>query len=255
VRLHSGALLIVDTATKEVQAYLMQKMDFGAALIRTNTAPYRPGMRPEEDALNNQLIASKQIRKARLVNIINGYDRSKLTPNRDYRAGDEFIVGRYEQWSSTFMCGSTSKDSLLKVDIRDPQTAYKYSESKESDPLTYLGRFTNGDKTKVGDPSLGLNRRLTIVKYKISMDQCPAGAAEAATANKGVFYTDPEGKQVFSTPGPNRMRQYIKPGFSLSFEGDFFASDDNFLGMHLSGTEFDEGRFRDFMFGIDPSVN
>jgi hypothetical protein len=255
VRHHSGTLAIVDTKTKNLKALLMQKLDFGAALYRISDKPYRIGLRPEEQKLNDELKAAGRIPMSRLFNVLNGLDRSKLTPKQDYREGAEFSVGRYEQWSSTFVCGSAGNDSLFKVDTRDPATAIKYANSSLLDPMTQLGRFPNGNTSAELVPSISSVRRLIATNYKISTSQCPPGAAKVAAERDGVFYTDPYAQEVFSEPGESRMRQFIQPGFSVTIDGEFAVDDKDPHDLYERPRKESNGRIKDFMNAIDWTEN
>jgi hypothetical protein len=235
----------------EVKAQLMQKLDFGAALVRGSGDARQLGLTPAEQKIFDEIVSTKKLKSSRLFNVINGLDRSKLAPEYDYVDGDDFIHGHYEQWSTTFLCATTERDAMLKVDIRDPGTAIKSAMSVESDPLTFLGRFADGDKTKIGDPNLSINRRLQVRNYTVSSALCPNGT-DANGNHDGVFYTDRYGKEVFSEPAPDRLRQFIKPGFSVTFEGDFSLSDDHSTGLFEVATE---GKFTDFSFALDPATN
>jgi hypothetical protein len=235
----------------EIKAQLMQKLDYGPAFVRRAGDMKQVGLTTKDTELLKRLAAAKGINRLRLFNVINGLNRSELAPEYDYREGDTFAIGRYEQWSTTFVCATDRERSMFRIDFRDPGTAIKSATSKESDPLTFLGRFADGDKTKIAYPNLSINRLLEVRKFEVSSALCPKGANLVAGDN-GVFYTDRYGKEVFGEPASNRMRQYIEPGFSVTFDGNFALSDDRVNGLYENATE---GSYLDPSFALDPTKN
>jgi hypothetical protein len=229
----------------------MQKLDYGPAFVRRAGDMKQVGLTTKDAELNIRLSAARRINRLRLFNVINGLNRSELAAEYAYREGDDFAHGRYEQWSTTFLCATTDERAMFRVDFRDPGTAIKSATSKESDPLTFLGFFADGDKTKIAYPNLSINRLLEIKKFEVSSALCPKGASLVAS-DDGVFYTDRYGKEVFSEPASNRMRQYIEPGFSVTFDGNFALSDDRVNGLYENATE---GRYTDPSFALDPTKN
>jgi len=126
---------------------------------------------------------------------------------------------------------------MVAVIIKNPITGIK-SVTEVETPVN-LGRK--------GIRSDGLVRTVRFNRVTFGAQYC----SFPVTSTDGYFYTDPDGERVLSGPGPDAIRQFIKPGFSLTVSGGF-EPDENWVGLHIRGKR---GFFTGAGYGIDPSKN
>lgn len=244
-RFHSGSLTIVHEGSMQVVVSMTVKLDFGALKVRLQNGN-RVNVRSDENSIDKELEGLTQ--RSRLVNVMSSTQRSNLDPRYQYRSGRDFTLGAYEQWRSSFPCSTeNSAGTFLKIDILDPVTALKSESSGPEDPMTILGVQQKDGSI---EPHRSLKRKLDINDLTVAFDLCPTEVKN--TAANGVWYTDTKGHDVFAEPGVNRMRQYIKPGFSLSLDGSYFVGDNRFTGLYEDGIS---GEFVDVQNTIDPYKN
>jgi hypothetical protein len=144
---------------------------------------------------------------------------------------------------------------LIEIDIRDPATAMKSAKSKRWDPPTRLFRATNplgtNDVVQVGTWQASLSRRLLLRSVTVAHNLCPHNGVD----DNGVWYTDPKGYIAHTRPGPNNMRQYVKPGFSLVVADtniERYEVSDTWNGLYKKGIK---GRFNNIANGVDYLTN
>jgi hypothetical protein len=164
----------------------------------------------------------------------------------------------YEQWRGALQC--SNKDNLrhrFVLDIRDPSTALKSASATASDPPTYLfspaNPRGNDDVIPISTRHTSINRRMVMQYVTIADNLCPHGGK----SDVGVWYTDPRGNTSYNAPGPNRMFQYMKPGFSLTLTDVnyvFYEVFDTWTGLFTMATK-KKGSFYDPGGGINYLVN
>jgi hypothetical protein len=142
------------------------------------------------------------------------------------------------------------------LDVRDPSTALKSASAVKSDPPTYLfspvNRLGHDDVIAIYSRHTSINRRLLMQYVTIADNMCPHGGK----SDTGVWYTDPKGYVAYDAPGPNRMFQYMKPGFSLTLADSNFARyevSNTWTGLYTAGDK--KGTFYDPGSGLDYLVN
>lgn len=152
-----------------------------------------------------------------------------------------------EQWRTELPCTSTSRFNELTLDIKDPASALREAGTADQ---TILGSSLNGELI----PQLSLHRAIITEGMKVGETECSFSLSSISglRAKDGVFYTDPQGKRLLPGPGPNHVRQYIKPGFQAVIGEGKYEPADTWTGMYeLKHT----GSFQNIGFGIDPNYN
>jgi hypothetical protein len=165
--------------------------------------------------------------------------------------------GSYEQWRAAMQCTNTNNTKhLFEVDIRDPSTAMKSANSKRTDAITRLFKATKpygmDNFVQMASRQVSIDRRLLLRYVTVAHNLCPHGGRD----DQGLWYTDPKGYISYNAPGPGRIRQYMKPGFSLVIAGDITARyevSDTWTGLYKQG--FGKGSFSNIGNGIDYLVN
>jgi hypothetical protein len=145
---------------------------------------------------------------------------------------------------------------LFEVDIRDPSTAMKSANSKRTDAPTRLFQakkpYETDNFVQMASRQVSIDRRLLLRYVTVAHHLCPHGGRD----DRGVWYTDPRGYFFYNSPGPDRIRQYMKPGFSLVIAGDItsrYEVSDTWSGLYKGSKG--KGSFSSIGNGIDYMVN
>ena len=241
---HTVVIAATDRETGELQMELNCKANFGFSFapLKEKYIPPFPappvlgiGEKNEklvEKAFDKQWTLSRR-RINKRINVVNVKD---LNPRIIYETDvcngcaqtDEIrLRGRYETWRSSGpeLCMRSSNKSLAEgfaIDIKDPGTACK-SVDDCSGPLVELGMtgtYGEGETFKVG---LGLIRDIMFEGTTIGEDKC--GFDIPKRGSDYVFYTDPYCTEIRDGPGPDSVRQVMKPGFEVSLDGGYGVND------------------------------
>lgn len=233
VRFHTINFAVVDRKTKELLMDIQHKGDFGWAGVRLLGGKTFRAINPAEAVIEQELLSGPN--NFRSINII-----AENSPNPEFFFRSQILIGAYEEWQTLPMCMQTSsRTSIFHVVLKLPNTAFK--SLAEPNTIVNLGKKTRGRFYR----STGLNRSLRFRRLNIGAQHCPEGAAG------GFFYTDQFGKEIRSGPGPNSVRQFVKPGFNFVLNGRYEAVD-TWTGLHFKGAR---GFFSDHGYGIDPDRN
>lgn len=244
-RFHSGVFSIFEKDSGRLMVRLATKLDYGLIRVQLKNLDMMtlPISRPDEEQILREGRETDKDRSM-IVNVLSSQDRGSLDPSYLYRPGDEFIHGQYERWNTMFMCTKVDREPTCKVDFRIPGTALRSATAVQSTPPIKLGKFENGAFV----PAKSSERRMFLGGFSIGDSYCDD---RGSAVSGGVWYTDPKGLEVFSEPGPNRMRQYIRPGFNLRFDMDIYDIIDQWGGLYRPGG----GDWNDFMDTLDPDSN
>lgn len=236
---HTVTMAMKQKDSGELLADISFKADFGflAARKRGSGEQFIP---LSSDGLNmsKQQRRGKPYRRAfRTINVVN--QRSL-----DYRFQYNYQprAGTYEEWVCTLPCTETDMNGELVFDIQDPITGIKSSYDKST---VWLGRRYRDGKFR---PNLGMKRTVRARNLRLSASFCKFGEGFEG----GYFYTDPYGKELLDGPGPNAVRQFIKPGFVGTMSGKF-SPGEQWRGMHYADKE--QMFFLPHGYGINRYVN
>ena len=221
VRFHTLVVALVNKASRDLEAELRFKADYGPALVRKKKGGFEPVSAKDSYVL-------RQVGSGMNRHIINVIDREHLDPRWKYRS--DLVRGNYERWATVPMCSAVTKRQLPEVDVRVPPNALKSIDGDLS-TTTELGSGT-ADHVTV---SLGLNRVLRFKDWTISDKLC------GMDVGSGRFYTDPKARVLRRGAGKNSVAQFIKRGFELKMSG---AQKHDFNGL-----------FFNKMNGLDPGTN
>lgn len=155
-----------------------------------------------------------------------------------YYQAQGIIVGAYEEWATVPICTSIR---ALRVDIETPQTGIQ--SNKDLDTAVVLGRQYR-EQFRRND---GMSWTFRFNSTSIGADKCDFGDGTP----KGYFYTDVNGTTLKDGPGPDTIRRYIMPRFTLNITAKFEVAD-KWIGHYKPRTI---GFFRDHGFGVDQEVN
>lgn len=156
------------------------------------------------------------------------------TKRRQVITNDSTLAINYEVWVTKPMCSKTQA-------WREPLTIFK-------DPITGLKtlRFRE-DEIVQFEKHFGLIREFRTEGWILAAEYCdfekPFPSSYRST---GVFYTDPRGKELRETHGPDSLYQFIEPDFSLRIDG-LYEPTDPWHGLFKDGAS---GRFNNICNGI-----
>lgn len=103
-------------------------------------------------------------------------------------------------------------------------------------------------------PQLSLHRAIIVKDMRVGENECTFSLSNIHASRQvdGIFYTDPTGRKIVSGPGPNSVRQFIKPGFQAIIGEGQYEPVDTWIGMYkLKHT----GSFQNVGYGVDPTTN
>lgn len=242
-RFHTVTVVIKDASTKELLAELSFKGDFGFLAARRAGANNRfVAVTPEGEAIfAEQRRQIPFLRKLRTINVIKEGDL-----NPAYRYQTPLLEGTYEEWITVPPCTKSPRGGELVLDVQDPITAVR---EVPGDTKVALGVIDRPGPVAVFRRHISLRRTLRAKDLEVSAAACGFDGG----FDGGEFYTDPEGKELRSGPGPNNVRQYIKKGWSAKISGRWQVGLGNlWLGAHVHGSkEF----FYDQGYGVSPEMN
>lgn len=234
-RFHTITVVVKSKATGELLMEVTTKGDFGFLAVRKRGGGIVPA-----DATQAAIQAEQRKYPTengfRAINII---DKDNLNPEWKY-ASPDILKGLYEPWSTDILCTTASRFNKFAVDFILPSTASKTPAGLESVPL--------GVRQRKGIMrNNGIKRDIRFRKVIVGAQYC----GREAGFTGGYFYTDVYGKESRSGPGPDAVRQYIKPGFSATIMGKFEPTG-QWLGKYIEGKH---DFLRDIGYGVDPDSN
>lgn len=244
---HTIVVAVTHAKTKELVAELTHKGDFGFLAAQNPSNGFTP-LSSTDEAIRDYQKSHGMPAKRRSINVI---DVDNLDPRFSYRKPQsKALLGLYEEWSTTTLCSGQRKYSgSVTADIILSATGIK--SAQEKDVSVNLGLWRNGKFTR----STGSARQLKFTRggVVISDKSCafePAGMS-GKMSESGVFYTDVYGERLVKGPGPNVVKQLIKPGLSIKLTGAYGPTD-SWLGMHEQ-RQF--GIMTNYGYGLDPDKN
>lgn len=232
-RFHTINFAVVDRNTKELLMDIQHKGDFGWTGVRLfDKKTFEPIDSTQQNIQVAQLSGPNNFRSINVLeNPNNQFDTSRVPPE----------LGQYEEWQTLPMCMEMkNRDSLLAVILKTPNTGIK-SLTRQND-LVRLGRPGKSELRQ----SSGLNRSLRFNNLQFGAEFCPDSGASG-----GYFYTDANGTEIRSGPGPTSVRQFVKPGFKGTLDGRYEV-EDIWSGLY---EEDARGFFAGHGYGIDPTWN
>lgn len=243
-RFHTVTIAVRDETTKELVVELSFKGDFGfLAGRRAGNVNRFLALTPEGLELQNQ--QKKAIPFKRALRTINVIDAANLDPRFKYLT--PLLLGTYEEWITQPPCTRSPRGGELVFDIQDPSTGVRVMPPGTE--KVNLGRIDQPGNVALFRRHISLRRTLRVKEFEISAEACGFGEGFAG----GTFYTDPFGREVRPGPGPNNVKQYIKPGWKAKLNGKWQVGPGNhWMGVHVHGAK---DFFLDHGYGINPSVN
>lgn len=234
-RNHTINFAVVDENTKELLMDIQHKGDFGWTGVRLlNKTEFRPIDKTQESIRDGQLSGPNNFRS------INVFDADNPNPEFDL-SRKPMGLGQYEVWQTLPMCmKAKGRNSLFEVVFKTPNTGIK--SVRQQGTLVPLGRPGNSTLAR----SRGLNRSLQFSGLKFGAEYCPDSGTD-----DGVFYTNALGTEIRPGPGPNSVRQFVKPGFKGELN-ERYEVGNAWSGLHYENTR---GFFVDHGYGIDPEQN
>lgn len=237
-RHHTVTMAVMDMKSDELLLELTTKADFGFLAGKKKDGGVLP-ITPEGEAIYKEQMETPSERAFRAVNVL---DEGNKDPRFKYN-GDKLMKGLYEEWSTDFFCTSSKRFDKMKVDVLTPAAGIKDPSGKEA---VWLGT-TGPEGTDTFYIHSSLKRTIAFGGVELSAEHCGFGQ----DFEGGYFYTDVYGKELLGGPGPDAVRQFIKPGFKKMITGKFEA-EGRWLKLHLSGID---RAFTGIGYGIDPKVN
>ena len=247
VKLHTITFVVVHAATKELLVEVNHKGFFGFLATRVPDPGDFIALTEADQKLREELDEMDGKRNKRSINVI---DLDNLDPRFEYRGTktEDILRGEYEDWTTGPLCGGRGRRGMITTDTTNPATAFKSVDNKVKQQLG----FTWGDRSFKHD---GSSRIVLMSDFEFGYDHCMFKLADimGGTSKDGVFYTDPAGIKIVRGPGENSVKQFIKPGFSLSLQ-DFNVFDpvDVWTGLYEMNAERGVSSYG---FVIDPEVN
>lgn len=237
VKFHTMTVAVKHIRTGELMAELTSKGNFG--FLAARSADLRKGfvpVREEDKAIQEADLARDPPRELfRVINVINERNQD---PSLRYRPR-ELLRGVYEDWRGLSVCLSKP----LSFVIRNPSTGI---ETRLGEQAVQLGEFQGSEFYQ----NLGISRFVRGDGVTIGAKAC--GFGDDFDRN-GYFYTNADGTKLFDKSGENTVRQFIKPGFSLTITGQWRPMG-NWLGLHTSRKRTTAGYF-DHSYGLNPYIN
>lgn len=246
-RHHTVVLVVTNAYTQELLVELAFKADYGFASTRQNKTGRLIAVTSADEALRHELRKKRRF-LTRQMNFIN----PDALDNRFQYARD-LLRGKNEHWFTTPFCSTTSGRGV-KVEFRNPGTASKVPGSSKEDDLIKLGRVVKHHRKNGGtfEQHASNNRDLTTRSWTLADHLCSFTLPNIrGGVNEGVFHTDPFGEKLLAGPEPYSIRQFIKPGFSITVKGKYRATD-TWTGLHRKNSV---GCMKNVGFGINPQIN
>lgn len=238
-RHHTVTMVVLNRATKQIVLELSVKADFGFVAARKAGDNNRFIAMTSEGAemFSAQMQTIPFRRSMRSMNFINllGLDERLLYQK-------PIMLGTYEEWICNLLCTGSPRRGELTFDTEDPITAAKDASGEEK---LFLGRQTAGGFLR----HVGIRRTVRARNLRVSLNKCRETLG--SEFDGGVFYTDAYGTELRNGPGPNNVRQFIRPGFNAGLSGKFQPTGP-WLGLHRDGVKM---FFEDVGFGVDPKEN
>lgn len=200
-------------------------------------------MQKEDEDLMKEM-EEKGMFRQRTVNVIN---EDNLDPRFLYREKGDLLRGEYEEWTMNPICSLPGYHGSLRMDFTNPISGIKVASD-----LT--GKIDLGGDSDMGFmKNDGVGRILRASEYKIEENMCMFRLADidGGRSSDGEFYTNAFGTKLMSKPGPNAVRQFVTPGFSMTLDGNYEAVE-SWTGMYEKDHE---GRMINYGYGVDPAVN
>ena len=249
VRRHTIQLVIASAKTKEILVNIQHKGDFGWQSVRMKKfSQFRP-LKSIDFKIQKEQKDAGDPRFFRSIPVLDD-------DGGTFGSRNPAVLGQYEEWQTLPICSRQKNPSrpndVVRVSLKEPITGIKKYEQPDSkvnlgDCIKRLlpkGKTCDDRQRDAFVHSVNLNRFLDMLNVEVSDKHCPGG-------KNGVFYTDPLGEKLFDGPGKNRLRQYIKKGFSVVLEGRFEPSE-TWVGLYSDASR---GHFLDHDYGIDPKLN
>lgn len=236
-RWHSILLVVIHTETRKILADITHKGDFGFLSARISDGRFL-AVSPEDAKMQEEMF---QAPRRRSINFI---DENHLDERLLYRFPRYTLpMGVYEDWTTVPLCGAGGRSGNLRVDVTKSATGVRAFNAL--DEKVYLGNTENG----VFYRQAGQARLLNAPKFKFSFSNCEH--VLGPLPSNGIFYTDANGENLTSGPGPDSMRQYVHPDLSFELYGDHRPSD-SWTVLFKKESKLDTD---DIMFGLDPDRN
>lgn len=237
-RHHTVTIVMKHSRTGELLAELTSKGDFGFQSARRAGAGnnFVPLTNEGHRMKREQRTKRPYLRHFRSINVIN-----KKSPDPRFRYSYPMSMGTYEEWVVVPPCTTTVRGGELTLDIQDPVTGIASLQSMKP---VWLGRRTWTDGFV---RNTGLKRTLQVRYLTLSASRCGFGSEFKG----GYFYSDPFLKTLRTGPGPDTLRQYIKPGFEGKLYG-LWRPSGRWLGLHKPRVK---SFFADVGYGVNPAIN
>lgn len=235
VRLHTVTIAVRHVASRDLVAEITMKGNFGFLASRKagNGNTFIPVTNADR-IIEQDLADSRRGRFLRSINVIN---KGNLDPRFHYRK--DLLRGNYELWVTSIPCAA----GQLSFNIIDPISGVRDDSLSEKVRLGAKRDSTFYD-------NVGAERTVHSKRLTVGASQCGFGPEFKG----GTFYTDPLGQKILKSSSRDAVRQYIKPGFSLTMSGHWRPVG-SWFGLHRNTQREQQESFFDIGFGIDPGQN
>lgn len=233
VQFHTMVIAITDQKSGNLLYEMSCKADFGGS-----GADYAEGSRPkdgpdmlpmgnaatqkllEETYLSSDRYFDRKIVKKR----INLYNPGNLDPRLRYEKGDKGR-GVYEGWTGggeQFCMNSSQKyrSDGIEIDIKNAHTGCVDQDCTRE---IILGNAPDKYRSYFF-PNLGTNREIIFRGTSIGPEHCQFKLPKVGA--DGIFYTDQYCQKTCDGPGPNCVRQIMKPEFKGFSANDAYSISD-----------------------------
>lgn len=243
VRFHTVTLVVADAETKEILLEVGHKGDFGFISARKEGGGVVPLQEEDEKMMAD--FEERDMFRQRTVNVIN---EGNLNPEYLYRDSPQDILrGEYEEWTTNPICSLPGYHGALRMDFTSSISGIKVA----SDLTDKLDLGSDSDLGFIKNNGVGRIFRAREYKLEESMCMFRISDINGGRSSDGEFYTDVFGTKLVSKASADAVRQFVKPGFSLTLDGDYEATD-SWTGMYKKDHE---GRMNNYGYGVDPAVN
>lgn len=233
-RFHTAILVIVHQSGEKVFE-MTHKADYGFL-----AAKGKHGLIPVRDVDKRIERNQDRFHGTRRFRTINVVDKNRLDHRYKYQKFRSLILrGVYEDWDTSMQCVKAEPFGEIEVDFKTPITGIK-SLAKYYEKVS----LRKGAHRNVGI-FRGINLHIVAGARHCKFDN------RRGSFRGGVFYTTVDGRRLLSGPGPNAVRQFVKPGFELRIRGDYEVTEQG-LGLFEDGGL---GHWYDHGFGINPWKN
>lgn len=237
---HTMTIVMKNKSSGQLMVELTFKGNFGflAARKRGKGDQFIPLTPRGKKMMKAQMQRKPYVREFRTINVVD----DRVLDRRFQYTYPNPMAGTYEEWVVNAPCTKAAKGGEFTFDIQDPITGIRSLPSKQP---VWLGRTYPNEGFRA---NMGLKRTVRCRDLSVSAKLCRFGKGFKG----GYFYTDVLGRKLKRRPGPDAVRQFIRPGFEETISGKYGPSG-LWRGLHHQAKE--QLFFLPHGYGLDYRVN